>query len=74
MERRLHSYELGLRKPARAIYERAIAAAGVAPERIIYIDDVAAYTRAAAELGMQAITFESAAQLERVLREHGVAL
>jgi putative hydrolase of the HAD superfamily len=74
MERRLLSYELGLRKPARAIYERAIAAAGVAPERIIYIDDVAAYTRAAAELGMQAITFESAAQLERVLREHGVAL
>jgi glucose-1-phosphatase len=72
MERTFLSFELGMRKPDPALYERVITAAGVKPERILYIDDVAAYTRAAADLGMQAITFESAGQLERALRERGI--
>jgi putative hydrolase of the HAD superfamily len=72
MERKILSYEVGMRKPSRAIYDRAIALAGVTPERIIYIDDVAAYTQAAARLGIQAITFESAEQLESALRVRGV--
>ncbi len=74
MEQKLLSFQLGLRKPVRAIYERALAAAGVAPERIIYIDDIPAYAQAAAQLGIQAIIFESAAQLEDALRARGVAL
>lgn len=66
------SFELGMRKPDRALYERVIKAAGVQPEHIVYIDDIEAYTRAAGELGMQAITFESAGSLERALQECGV--
>ncbi|MBI3620801.1 MAG: HAD family phosphatase [Nitrospirae bacterium] len=72
MERTFLSFELGLRKPDRAIYERVLAESGVKPERIIYVDDIPAYTRAAADLKIQAVTFESAAQLERALRERGV--
>jgi HAD superfamily hydrolase (TIGR01509 family) len=72
MERTFLSFELGMRKPDRALYERVIKAAGVKPEHIVYIDDIEAYTRAAGELGMQAITFESAGSLERALQECGV--
>lgn len=72
MERTFLSFELGLRKPDRAIYERVLAESGVKPERIIYVDDIPAYTRAAADLKIQVVTFESAAQLERALRERGV--
>jgi len=72
MERAFLSFELGMRKPDRAIYERVIRAAGVNPERIVYIDDIAAYTRAAADLGIQTVTFESAAQLEALLKAKGV--
>jgi FMN phosphatase YigB (HAD superfamily) len=72
MERTFLSFELGMRKPDRALYERVIKAAGVTPDRVLYIDDIAAYTLAAADLGMQTITFESAVQLERVLRERGI--
>lgn len=74
MEQKILSYEVGMRKPSRAIYDRAIALAGVPPERIVYIDDVAAYTQAAAQLGIQAITFQSAEQLEPALRERGVVV
>jgi putative hydrolase of the HAD superfamily len=72
MERTFLSFELGLRKPERAIYERVLAESGVAPGRIVYVDDIPAYTRAAADLNIQAVTFESAAKLERALRERGV--
>jgi len=72
MERTFLSFELGLRKPDRAIYERVLAESGVAPNRIVYIDDIPAYTRAAADLNIQAITFESASQLEAALRVRGV--
>jgi glucose-1-phosphatase len=72
MERTFLSFQLGMRKPDRALYERVIKAAGVKPEHIVYIDDIAAYTLAAADLGMQTITFESAGQLERALRERGI--
>jgi len=39
----LFSHTLGASKPSDVVYERAIAAAGVKPERILYIDDVPAY-------------------------------
>jgi len=72
MERTFLSFELGLRKPDRAIYERVLAESGVKPEHIIYVDDIPAYTRAAADLNIQAVTFESAAQLDAALRASGV--
>ena len=74
MEQTLLSFQLGMRKPQRAIYERVIVLAGVTPERIIYIDDVPAYTQAAAQLGIQAITFESAGQLREALRARGMVV
>jgi len=72
MERQFLSFKLGMRKPDRALYERVVADSGVKPERMVYIDDIPAYTRAAAELGIQAVTFESAEQLQAALRAGGV--
>lgn len=72
MERAFLSFELGMRKPDRALYEHVITATGVAPDRILYIDDIAAYTSAAGELGMHSITFESAEQLEHAMRQYGI--
>lgn len=72
MERIFLSFELGMRKPDRALYEQVIKAAGMAPDRILYIDDIAAYTSAAGGLGMQAVIFESATQLEQELRARGI--
>jgi putative hydrolase of the HAD superfamily len=72
MERTFLSFKLGMRKPARALYERVVAESGVKPEQIVYIDDIPAYTRAAADLGIQSITFESAEQLDAALRARGV--
>jgi glucose-1-phosphatase len=72
MERTFLSFELGMRKPDRALYEQVIKAAGVVPEHMVYIDDIAAYTQAAADAGMQTITFESAGQVELALRERGM--
>ena len=72
MEQTLLSYQLGMRKPARALYEKVIALAGVPPDRIIYIDDIPAYVEAARDVGIRAIRFESASRLIEDLRNEGV--
>jgi len=49
------SHEVGLRKPDPAIYRLAADRLGVALERSVFLDDLAANVDAAAALGMQAI-------------------
>lgn len=53
------SYEIGARKPERAIFEAAIKAAGVPPEECFYTDDIAAYVSAALGLNIPSQTFVS---------------
>ena len=55
----LFSHTLGASKPSEVVYRRAIAAAGVAPERILYIDDIPAYVEAGRRAGMQVYRFQS---------------
>jgi FMN phosphatase YigB (HAD superfamily) len=66
------SYEVGAMKPLPLIYRRAIEAAGCLPEQCFFTDDMPAYVEAARNQGIDAVQFESAAQIETELRKRGV--
>jgi putative hydrolase of the HAD superfamily len=66
------SYEVKAMKPRREIYERAIERAGCRADECFYTDDIAEYVEAARRLGIDAVQFRSAAQLEGELRLRGI--
>ncbi|SPE43087.1 HAD-superfamily hydrolase, subfamily IA, variant 3 [Candidatus Sulfopaludibacter sp. SbA3] len=66
------SYEVKAMKPHPAIFQKAIDAARCRPEECFYTDDIASYVDAARALGMDAVQFESAAQIERELTSRGI--
>ncbi len=66
------SYEVKAMKPAPAIYQEAIARAQCRPEECFYVDDIAAYVEGARRQGIDAVQFESCAQLERDLAARGI--
>jgi glucose-1-phosphatase len=66
------SYEVGALKPSGKIFEDAIAHAGCAAEECFFTDDLAVNVEAARKHGMDAVQFQSAAQLERELRARGL--
>jgi len=68
----LSSCYLGLRKPAPAIYRRAIDIVGGPAERILFIDDRAENAAAAAAAGMTTIRFEGADKLRAQLETYAV--
>jgi putative hydrolase of the HAD superfamily len=66
------SYEVGAMKPLPLIYQRAIEAAGCRPGECFFADDIEANVEAAKAQGMDAVQFQSAAQIESELRQRGV--
>jgi len=66
------SYEVKAMKPAPAIYQAAIARAQCRPAECFYTDDIPAYVEAARQQGIDAVQFESLAQLERDMATRGV--
>jgi len=66
-EKWILSYEVGFKKPAIEIYQKAIEWASVEPEKILFIDDMKRYVEVAISLGMQGIHFISAEQLKKEL-------
>jgi HAD superfamily hydrolase (TIGR01509 family) len=66
------SYEVKRMKPDPEIFRLAVERAGCRPGECFYTDDIAAYTAAAREQGIDAVTFESAAQIERELAARGI--
>jgi putative hydrolase of the HAD superfamily len=60
---------VGLRKPHPEIYKRAIDILGLAPERILFIDDRQTNVDAAASTGLRAIRFIGEQDLRRQLTE-----
>lgn len=66
------SYEVKAMKPSPAIYREAIARAQCRPEECFYTDDIAAYVEGARREGIDAVQFESCAQLERDLTARGI--
>ena len=69
---RILSYEVHAMKPRREIFQAALERCGCRPEECFYTDDIAAYVEAAQRLGMDAVQFESLAQLERELKARGI--
>lgn len=66
------SYEVKAMKPDPRIFAIAVERAGCRPEECFYTDDIAAYTAAAREQGIDAVTFESADQIQRELAVRGI--
>lgn len=63
------SHEVGAMKPSPLIYQRAVEAAGCLPEECFFTDDVAEYVEGAIRYGIDAVLFQSAAQIEAELRQ-----
>jgi FMN phosphatase YigB (HAD superfamily) len=61
------SYEVGCKKPAIEIFQKAMAWASVKPQKILFIDDIKTHVDVAISLGMEGIHFISAKQLQEDL-------
>jgi epoxide hydrolase-like predicted phosphatase len=69
------SAEHGVRKPDRAIYERAIEAMGLPAEEMVFIDDIGGNLKPARELGLHTYRHTSVAETVAFLAaQFGVAL
>src|SRR5215212_5467118 len=68
----LSSCWLGLRKPARRFYDRALGISEARPAESVFIDDRMQNLAPAAQLGMHTILYESAPKLASDLRSLGV--
>ena len=68
----ISSCYVGMLKPNVEIYQLALDLAQTAPQQTIFIDDRIHNTEPAASLGMDAIHFESPAQLRLALSERGI--
>lgn len=66
------SFEVGSRKPERAIYAAAAALAGVEAAECLFVDDLAENVAGAQKAGMQALLFKTPARLERDLAGLGL--
>jgi HAD superfamily hydrolase (TIGR01509 family) len=63
------SYEVGFKKPAIEIFQKAMEWASVEPQKILFIDDMKKHVDVAVSLGMQGIHFISAPQLKKGLHK-----
>jgi putative hydrolase of the HAD superfamily len=71
-EKRALSHEVGAAKPNPRIYQRAVALAGCEVHECFFTDDIAEYVEAARNLGLDAVQFQSAEQLQQELASRGV--
>jgi glucose-1-phosphatase len=71
-KRRVLSNLVGAMKPSPIIYEKAIELAGCKPGECFFTDDIPAYIEGAIASGIDAVRFESQAQIERELKARGV--
>ncbi len=66
------SYEVGAMKPSPLIYEKAIEAARCAASECFFTDDIEEYIEGAKKMGIDAVQFQSAAQIREELRRRHV--
>src|SRR4030042_1803685 len=62
------SHQVGFKKPAIEIFQKAIGWASVEPKKILFIDDMKKHVEVAVSLGMQGIHFISSHQLKKELK------
>lgn len=70
--RAILSYRVRARKPDEAIYREAMRVAGVAPDEILYFDDLGPNIATARELGWRAVLVEPGMSIRDALVEYGV--
>jgi epoxide hydrolase-like predicted phosphatase len=58
----VYSYEVGIEKPDRRIYEITCQRLGVQPGEVVFLDDLEANVAAARQAGMRAVLFQSTAR------------
>lgn len=68
------SYEIGAMKPNAEIYRAAAELAGVAPQEIFFVDDIAGHVAGARAAGIDAVQFTTAEALAAELRQRGVRI
>lgn len=68
----IYSHEIRVMKPDRRFFEACVNAAGTAPERCLFIDDLAENIAGARAAGLAGIVYRDAPSLIAELREHGV--
>ena len=66
------SYRVKAMKPRPEIFLEAVRLAGCPASECFYADDIPAFTEAARKLGIDAVTFESAAQLSSEMHRRGI--
>jgi glucose-1-phosphatase len=66
------SFRIGAVKPEAAIFHAAAALAGVRPEEIFFVDDMAEHVAGARAVGFDAVQFTTAAVLAIELRQRGI--
>ena len=66
------SYQMGLAKPDRAIFEHVIGDLGVDPGQIVFCDDNAVNVEAARQLGIDAVLTVGVAAASAALRDRGL--
>jgi glucose-1-phosphatase len=66
------SYCIGALKPEAAIFHAAAKLAGVRPEEIFFVDDIAGHVAGARAVGFDAVQFTTAAALAGELRQRGI--
>lgn len=71
-EAALSSHVLGCHKPDPVIYQRALAALHVAPEAVVFFDDVAANVEAARAVGIAAFQVTGVVELRTCLSARGL--
>lgn len=69
MKRLFYSYEMGLRKPDAAIYEKVLEEMNWKAEETLFIDDTEVNVSAAREVGMQAFWMEQETDFEKLISE-----
>ena len=69
---RILSYRVRAMKPSAAIYREALSLARCRPEECFYTDDIIDYVDGAKREGIDAVQFESCAQIQRELASRGV--
>jgi putative hydrolase of the HAD superfamily len=70
----LSSCYLGVRKPDKAIYTLALSITQRKPDECLFVDDRALNLECAQELGMHTIQFKNTAQLEKEMKQLGIAI
>lgn len=66
------SFEERVMKPDPAIYRATVARAGCRPEECFFTDDIAVNVEGARREGIDAVQFESPAQLQREMADRGI--